>query len=107
MPDELFLRMSDAVTRDEHLAILEFIDRAVGGTPAPVDVEADAIIRAMFKRNPEAAYRMTKLAMTLAEQVAALSAAQAAQEVRAPLRNWLGGWFERRNLSARRAPVIS
>ncbi len=30
-------------------------------------MEADAIIRAYFKRNPDAAYRITKLAMSLAQ----------------------------------------
>jgi len=53
------------VTRDEHQDIIAFIDEAVrqDDSAAPLDVEADAIIRALFVRNPEAAYRVTKLAM--------------------------------------------
>ena len=39
----------------------------LGGPQEPLDVEADAIIRAYFKRNPDAAYRVTKMAMTLAQ----------------------------------------
>jgi hypothetical protein len=34
-----------------------------------MDVEADAIIRALFVRNPEAAYRVTMLAMAQCEPV--------------------------------------
>jgi len=48
------------------MAIKAFIERAVAGGQPDVDVEADAIIRALFKRNPEAAYRVTRLAMSLA-----------------------------------------
>ena len=40
-----------------------------------MDLEADAIIRALFVRNPEAAYRITKLAMTLESELEALRAA--------------------------------
>lgn len=56
------------MTRDEQKQITEFIERAVeAGKPArssPVDVEADAIIRALFVRKPEAAYRITMLAIS-------------------------------------------
>ncbi len=53
------------MTRDEHQDIIAFIDEAVRQDKSvePLDVEADAIIRALFVRNPEAAYRVTKLAM--------------------------------------------
>lgn len=48
----------------EHKAILTFLDKMLrDAAEEPLDLEADAIIRAYFKRNPEAAYRITKLAM--------------------------------------------
>lgn len=48
----------------EHQAILNFLDHMLrNAAEEPFDLEADAIIRAYFKRNPEAAYRITKLAM--------------------------------------------
>ena len=75
------------VTREEHQAILAFIEQTVGGSQPPMDIEADAIIRALFVRNPDAAYRMTMRAMALA------ASAQAAAE---PRKGWLSGWFERR-----------
>jgi len=53
------------VTLQEHQTILAFLDHALGGPQEPLDIEADAIIRAYFKRNPDAAYRVTKLAMAL------------------------------------------
>ncbi len=53
------------MTLQEHKTILAFLDHALGGPQEPLDVEADAIIRAYFKRNPDAAYRVTKLAMSL------------------------------------------
>ncbi len=55
------------MTLQEHKTILAFLDHVLGGAQEPLDVEADAIIRAYFKRNPDAAYRMTKLAMSLAQ----------------------------------------
>ncbi len=72
------------------MAILSFIDRVVGGPQAPIDVEADAIIRAFFKRYPDAAYRMTKLAMSLSEQVEK-------EPARARPRGWLAGLIEGRS----------
>jgi hypothetical protein len=55
------------MTREEQRQITEFVERAVTSSPAsplpPLDVEADAIIRALFVRNPDAAYRMTMLAI--------------------------------------------
>lgn len=55
------------MTLQEHKTILAFLDHALGDPQEPLDVEADAIIRAYFKRNPDAAYRVTKLAMSLTE----------------------------------------
>jgi hypothetical protein len=55
------------VTREEHKDILEFIGQAVNDAPGPLDVEADAIIRAQFVRNPDAAYRVTMLALEMAK----------------------------------------
>ncbi|MBB5372062.1 DUF2076 domain-containing protein [Acidocella aromatica] len=71
------------MTREEHMDILAFFDRVMNSADAAVDVEADAIIRAMFKRNPDAAYHVTKLAMTLAAQPALLSV-QASPPASAP-----------------------
>lgn len=48
----------------EHKTILAFLDHMLHtAADEPLDLEADAIIRAYFKRNPEAAYRITRLAM--------------------------------------------
>lgn len=56
-----------AVDLQEHKSILAFLDKALHEAAAdPFDLEADAIIRAYFKRNPESAYRITKLAMKTA-----------------------------------------
>lgn len=56
-----------SMNRDEQKQIIEFIERAAGtsldAVKATIDVEADAIIRALFVRNPDAAYRVTMLAM--------------------------------------------
>jgi hypothetical protein len=62
------------VTRDEHRDIIAFIDEAVRPDESgePLDVEADAIIRALFVRNPEAAYRITKLAMAQRSELESL-----------------------------------
>ncbi len=61
------------MTRDEQKSIIGFIELTVKPAPiaqtAPLDIEADAIIRALFVRNPEAAYRMTMLAMAQAEEL--------------------------------------
>jgi hypothetical protein len=81
-----------AVTREEQKSITAFIEQAVkaasDGHAAPLDVEADAIIRALFVRNPEAAYRITLLAMAQERELAGIKAELAAQ--RASLRgNWL------------------
>jgi hypothetical protein len=64
------------VTRDEHRSIIALIDEAVhsDNAAAPMDFEADAIIRALFVRNPEAAYRVTMLAMAQRDALAAVKA---------------------------------
>ncbi|MGE4481381.1 hypothetical protein [Acidocella sp.] len=59
------------MTLQEHKTILAFLEHVAGSAQEPLDVEADAIIRAYFKRNPDAAYRMTKFAMALAMPVQA------------------------------------
>ena len=54
------------VDLQEHKAILAFLDHMLReSADEPLDLEADAIIRAYFKRNPETAYRITKLAMSM------------------------------------------
>lgn len=54
------------VDLQEHKAILAFLDHMLReAADDPLDVEADAIIRAYFKRNQEAAYRITRLAMNM------------------------------------------
>lgn len=71
------------MTLQEHKTILAFLDHVLGSPQEPLDVEADAIIRAYFKRHPDAAYRITKFAMSLAQ-------APLAEEPRAPKRRrWL------------------
>ncbi len=84
---------SNRVTREEQKLITEFVELAVGGDQPPMDVEADAIIRALFVRNPDAAYRVTLLAMAQQKELLGLRA-QAARE----RRGWLAGLFEKRNL---------
>ncbi|MDE1905585.1 MAG: hypothetical protein KGH75_03940 [Rhodospirillales bacterium] len=54
------------MTRQEHKNILTFLDTVLKGAHRPLDIEADAIIRAYLKRNPDAAYRLTMMAMELA-----------------------------------------
>jgi hypothetical protein len=86
---------------------LAFIDSAVGGAQPPIDVEADAIIRALFKRNPDLAYRMTMLAMSLSPPAEVLPEVEQLP-VGSPRRGWLAGLFEKREGSpTRREPVLS
>lgn len=83
-------RQSILVTRDEQKLITEFVERAVSGEQAAMDVEADAIIRALFVRNPDAAYRMTMLAMSLTGQL------REETEVTMPVRKrWLANFMKR------------
>jgi hypothetical protein len=75
------------------MSILGFLGRLMGGAKESVDVEADAIIRAFFKRNPDAAFRVTKLAMELA-----VHAEQMATPAPPPKsRNWFASLLERRD----------
>lgn len=67
------------MTREEHKSIIEFVESAVrvdnAESPAgDLDVEADAIIRALFVRKPDAAYRVTMLAMAQQKELAQLLA---------------------------------
>jgi len=93
------------MNREEQKQILGFVERAVTGDPgsamAPMDLEADAIIRALFVRNPEAAYRITKLAMTLERELAAARAA-ASGVVERRLPGFLGRFFARRQTTGAR-----
>ncbi len=75
------------VTRQEHSSILSFLDGVLNAPAEPLDVEADAIIRAYFKRNPDIAYRLTRFAM---------GAAPAPAEPGHRRRLWLAPLFERR-----------
>lgn len=69
----------------EHKAILTFLDNMLrDAAEEPLDLEADAIIRAYFKRNPEAAYRLTKRAMSMMSPVIANLPDESAQR-----RRWL------------------
>jgi hypothetical protein len=66
------------VTREQQKSITEFVARTVSADHPPMDIEADAIIRALFARNPDAAYRITMLAMALTDaQVAQAKIARA------------------------------
>jgi hypothetical protein len=73
------------------MSILAFLGRAMGSSQESVDVEADAIIRAFFKLNPDAAYRVTKLAMSLM----AASEPIAGPSVPSKHRNWFINLLER------------
>ncbi|MDR3505613.1 MAG: hypothetical protein P4L52_05175 [Acidocella sp.] len=85
------------MTREEHMDILAFFDRVTNSVDATVDVEADAIIRAMFKRNPDAAYHVTKLAMALAAQPIPIPAAvsTAAPKRAGKSRQWFASLLHR------------
>lgn len=88
-----FCHLNYPVTHEEHMSILAFLGRLMGGAQEAVDVEADAIIRAFFKRNPDAAYHVTKLAMTLAARTEQLPA----QPPQPKPRNWFTALLERRD----------
>lgn len=89
----LFCRLHYPVTHEEHMSILAFLGRLMGGTREEVDVEADAIIRAFFKRNPDAAYHVTKLAMALTVQAEHVTV----QPSPPKSRNWFAALLERRD----------
>mgnify|MGYP006870044580 CR=1 FL=1 len=80
MPARRGLKLKRGVTRQEHESILTFLEATLHRAVEPLDVEADAIIRAYFKRHPDAAYHVTKLAMALSAPL----------QVDAPKRR---GWF--------------
>jgi hypothetical protein len=75
------------------MSILAFLGRLMGGAQDVVDVEADAIIRAFFKLNPDAAYHVTKLAMSLAAQTEQVAVPAAPPKPR----NWFSALLERRD----------
>lgn len=103
LPD--FASLSNFVTREEHQLILAFIEQTVSGAQAPMDVEADAIIRALFVRNPDAAYRMTMRAMSLQAELDSSGPVPTT----ARQRSWLAGFFDRRESPnpARRVTLTS
>jgi hypothetical protein len=82
------------VTREEQKSITGFIEQTVRPNSSvhetPLDVEADAIIRALFVRNPEAAYRMTMLAMAQAEELTGIK-----DELAAERNSFRGNWLSR------------
>ena len=78
------------MTRDQQKCIIDFIVRATEpGQPEP-DVEADSIIRALFVRNPDAAYRLTMLAMAQDMELKARALNGCPAQVQA---NYAGGWL--------------
>lgn len=80
------------------MSILAFLDRAMAAGQVPIDIEADAIIRAYFKRHPDAALHVTKLAMALTAQPVPV----VRQVTPAKARNWLAALVEKRgNLATR------
>jgi hypothetical protein len=74
------------------MAIIGFLDSTLSGDLAPLDVEADAIIRAYLKRHPDAAYHLTMRAMSAVVTAAPAAEAAAPREQK----SWLSGIFERR-----------
>jgi len=82
------------LTREEQKSITQLISNALHGADdalQPMDIEADAIIRALFVRNPEAAYRVTMLAVGLARELEA----QRIQKEETPARkHWLSRFFK-------------
>jgi hypothetical protein len=95
------------VTRDQHKEIIAFISAVTSGEQPPMDVEADAIIRALFVRNPDAAYRVTMLAMSL------VASAEARRPPDLPRhKGWFSILFDKRSgdhegPNERREPVVS
>jgi hypothetical protein len=89
------------MTREEQKQILALIDQAVGRDsctpPRPMDIEADAIIRALFVRNPEAAYRVTMLAIAQAQEIEALTAPVLVEQPATP--KLFHRFFQRRNFA--------
>jgi len=101
------------VTREEQKSITSFIELAVKpvtiAQKPPFDIEADAIIRALFVRNPEAAYRMTMLAMAQAEALTRIKA-ELDDERQSFRQNWLSRLLKKPDKlrrSQRRDPRLS
>ncbi len=96
------------MTRDEHRDIIAFITAVVRQddelVQPPLDVEADAIIRALFVRNPESAYRVTRLAMAQRDQLVQLEVELA--ELQAyQNRSWLARLLKKRQRQQRSHPL--
>ena len=88
------------MTRDQQKSITEFVARTANVGDTELDVEADAIIRALFVRNPDAAYRMTMLAMAQEQELSArreldASCAAAPKAELASVGRWLNGMLKR------------
>jgi hypothetical protein len=90
------------MTRDQQKSITEFVVRTAHCCESELDVEADAIIRALFVRNPDAAYRMTMLAMAQEQELSARreldtvpDAQQSKVEKPASVGRWLNGMLNR------------
>jgi hypothetical protein len=92
--------------RDEQRQITVLIDHALrhdAGVPAgAIDVEADAIIRALFVRNPEAAYRVTKFAVSQSEEIERLRG-MLADSLRVKRSGWLNRFFKPFHIGAQGA----
>lgn len=91
------------MTREEHRNIIAFIEAAVrrdDAAQAPLDVEADAIIRALFVRNPDAAYRVTRLAMAQREELDRMKAELTETREKAG-ENWLSRLLNKRDRRGR------
>ncbi len=97
------------MNRDEQKAITDFIRGVAARHDSAMDVEADAIIRALFVRNPDLAYRMTNLAMAQARELQSLHAVRAGSKpVKPTRRSWLAQVMNRnRECRARLDPVLS
>jgi hypothetical protein len=92
------------MNRDEQKQITQLIESATqeppGASLPPLDIEADAIIRAMFVRNPEAAYRITMLALGQARELEA-QRSQISESNAAGRRGWLSRLLKKRQPASR------
>lgn len=92
------------MNRDEQKEITQLIESVLQDSPGaalpPLDIEADAIIRAMFVRNPEAAYRMTMLALGQARELEAQRSQTSESNARAR-QTWLSRLFKKRQPAPR------
>ncbi len=95
------------MTRDEQKLITTFVIAATAATEPELDVEADAIIRALFVRHPEAAYRITLLAMTQQASLAAVKPNAAVLPARG-MQGWLANRLKRFERQTRqRKPALT